>query len=382
MTPDPTPNPHLPTATLTAMEEVLPSVAEEAIAAIIAEVPSYYDALSGPMGEKIHLAVRVALSAFLSLAGSSDTDQLTPKRPALEGAYELGRGEARSGRSPEALLAAYRIGAKVAWTRLAQVAVDTGVPPAGIAEYAGLVFSYIDELSASSAAGHLDETYTSGRVRTRLLERLARHLIAGSPAEVVDQAAERAEWPIPTTLTAVLAPAEQSWTLEAVVPPSTLVLPELRELEGTTLLLVPDVDGPRRSALISGLRSRKVVVGPAKPWRHAQLSYTRALRAHSAGFGDTDDHLVDLVLDADPDARADLRAKALAPLADLRPAAAEKLTETLRAWLLHQGRRDDVAAALFVHPQTIRYRMQQLRDLFGDDLDDPDAVLALTVALA
>jgi DNA-binding PucR family transcriptional regulator len=56
--------------------------------------------------------------------------------------------------------------------------------------------------------------------------------------------------------------------------------------------------------------------------------------------------------------------------------------ETLRAWLLHHGRRDDVAAALFVHPQTVRYRMGQLRELFGEALSDPRAVEDLTVALA
>ena len=89
----------------------------------------------------------------------------------------------------------------------------------------------------------------------------------------------------------------------------------------------------------------------------------------------------DLVLTADPQALADLRASVLAPLDELRPAAAAKLRETLRAWLLHQGRREDVAAALFVHPQTIRYRMTQVRDLFGDRLEDPDTVLALTIAL-
>jgi DNA-binding PucR family transcriptional regulator len=49
--------------------------------------------------------------------------------------------------------------------------------------------------------------------------------------------------------------------------------------------------------------------------------------------------------------------------------------------LLHHGRREDIAAALFVHPQTVRYRMQQLRDLYGDRLEDPETVLALTVAL-
>jgi DNA-binding PucR family transcriptional regulator len=34
-----------------------------------------------------------------------------------------------------------------------------------------------------------------------------------------------------------------------------------------------------------------------------------------------------------------------------------------------------------VHPQTVRYRMSQLRDVYGDGLDDPHTVLALTVAL-
>ena len=34
-----------------------------------------------------------------------------------------------------------------------------------------------------------------------------------------------------------------------------------------------------------------------------------------------------------------------------------------------------------MHPQTVRYRMGQLRDLYGDQLDDPETVLALTLAL-
>ena len=49
---------------------------------------------------------------------------------------------------------------------------------------------------------------------------------------------------------------------------------------------------------------------------------------------------------------------------------------------VRHGRREEVAAALFVHPQTVRYRMGQLRELYGDRLEDPETVLALTVALA
>ena len=60
----------------------------------------------------------------------------------------------------------------------------------------------------------------------------------------------------------------------------------------------------------------------------------------------------------------------------------ERLAETLRAWLLLQGRRELVAEALHVHPQTVRYRMGQVRELLGDRLQDPDAVLELVLALS
>jgi DNA-binding PucR family transcriptional regulator len=96
---------------------------------------------------------------------------------------------------------------------------------------------------------------------------------------------------------------------------------------------------------------------------------------------DTDEHLVELVLAADEEAAGDLRRRALAPLTELGPGPAGRLEETLRSWLLNLGRRDAVAAELFVHPQTVRYRMTQIRQLYGDRLNDPDVVLELTVAL-
>ena len=60
---------------------------------------------------------------------------------------------------------------------------------------------------------------------------------------------------------------------------------------------------------------------------------------------------------------------------------APTIEETLRLWLLLRGRREPVAEALFVHPQTVRYRVGQLRELFGEALDDPRAVADLLVAL-
>ncbi|MFT4084864.1 MAG: helix-turn-helix domain-containing protein [Nocardioides sp.] len=364
------------------MREILPRVGEDVVASIIAEVPSYKDALAGPMGETIRTAVRVALGGFLSIVSHERGEVAPASPPALEGAYELGRGEARSGRSTEALLAAYRIGARVAWRELSTTAVEGGLRPEAMVEFAALVFAWIDEVSDASVAGHTDELASTGRVQRQLRERLARRLLEGAAADVLDDAAARAGWIPAESLTAVLLPKSQVGPVLAQVGPATLELEDLPDLEESTLLLVPDAGGRRRRPLLRTLDGRGAVTGPAKPWREARVSYERARRAMLAGLGsDTEQHLVELVLAADPDARADLRAEVLAPLAALRPATAEKLTETLRSWLLHQGRREEVAEELFVHPQTVRYRMGQLRDVYGDRLEDPATLLALTVAL-
>jgi hypothetical protein len=376
---------HLRPEAIEEMRSRLPQVAEETVAAIIAEVPSYRGALRGVMGENIRTAVQLALGGFISLAARRrGADAGTPAAPATEGAYRLGRGEARSGRSVDALLSAYRIGARVSWREMSATAVRNGVDAETLASFAELVFAYIDELSAASVAGHTDELATTGRVRQRLLERLVHHLLTGAAPQVVQAAAERAGWEPPTTLTAVIVPESQVRPVLGGLSGGTLQAAEdLPGLDDRVLLLVPDAGGRARGALLRTIEGRGAVAGPARPWLQARSSVERALRALGAGLGpDTEQHLARLVLTADPEALADLRARALAPLEGLRPATAEKLAETLRAWLLHQGRRDDVAAALFVHPQTVRYRMGQLRDVYGDRLEDPAVVLDLTLALA
>lgn len=372
----------LPQETVVAIRAELPTVADDVVATIIHEVPAYEDAFGGPMGATIRTAVRIALGGFLSLISDrSGPDALAPQSSAVDGAYQLGRGEARSGRTSDALLSAYRIGARVSWQHLSAQAVAQGIQPATLASFAELVFAYIDELSAASVAGHRDESATEVRIRQRMLERLGRHLVTGAPEATVLASAERAEWSLPTTLTVVVAPDAQVGTLLQSLR-RALPVPDLPDLEGAALILVPDAHGKRRATVLRAVAGRDCLVGPARPWQEARASYDRVMRARELGLvGDTEDHLPRLILTADIEAINDLRARVLAPLDDVRPATAAKLRETLRAWLLHQGRRDEVAAALFVHPQTIRYRMGQIRELFGERLEDPETVLALTIAL-
>ena len=161
---------HLTQATIDEMRSRLPAGRRaDRRGAIIEEVPSYTGALAGSMGANIQNAVQLALGGFISLAARTrGADPRTPAAPAVEGAYQLGRGEARSGRSVDALLAAYRIGARVSWREMSATAVRNGVEADTLASFAELVFAYIDELSAASVAGHTDELATTGRVRQRL----------------------------------------------------------------------------------------------------------------------------------------------------------------------------------------------------------------------
>lgn len=376
-----------------ALKGSLPAVAELTVAAVTAEVPSYAGAFTGRMGENIENAVRLALGAFLRwVTRSKHSDPSTPLAPALEGAYELGRGEARDGRSMDALLSAYRVGARVAWRELSATAVNGDLPAATVARFAELVFAFIDELSAASVSGHADELETSGRVQQRYLDKLGQNLLTGAPAEVLIASAERANWPAPETLTAVLLPVAHIRAVTLRLAPQTLQLvedlPGIDASDSIALLLVPDMGGTNRSQLLAALDGQRAVIGPAREWTQAQSSYQRALRAREllppedVDVLDTDRHLARLVLGADMEALNDLRRQVLAPLSGLRPNTAERLAETLRSWLLHQGQRDAVAADLFVHAQTVRYRMTQIRQLFGDRLDDPTTILELTVALA
>ena len=80
----------------------------------------------------------------------------------------------------------------------------------------------------------------------------------------------------------------------------------------------------------------------------------------------SDEHLPDLLLHGDGALAADLAARALAPLDDLRAGAARALSRRCARGSTSPGQVSRVAERLHVHPQTVRYRMAQLRELFGD----------------
>ncbi len=273
----------LPEGVVSAMWSALPSVAERTVATVIAEVPSYADAFSGKMGRTIEKAVQQALQGFLKeVAEPRGDDTATRAGPALDGAYSLGRGEARNGRSTDVLLAAYRTGARVAWRDLSAIAVSHRLAGEALALFAELMFAYIDRLSAFSVAGHADELAVTGLARQRNREHLARQLLNGAAAEDLSVAAERANWAPPLTLTAVAVPDGNERGIAALADPRTLRLPDdYTDTVGNpmTILLIPDGGGRARSSLVESFAGRRAVIGPDRPWMNVASSVHRVLRA-------------------------------------------------------------------------------------------------------
>ncbi len=155
---------------------------------------------------------------------------------------------------------------------------------------------------------------------------------------------------------------------------------------------IPDPDAPgRRAQLEAALDGTPGALGPSVALTRTAHSLARARAAHTLmregllpdePIVAADDHLAELLLHGgDTTLATDLATRVLAPLGELRPKAATRLRETLRAWLDHPGQVQAVAERLHVHPQTVRYRVAQLRELFGDRLDDPDARFELALAL-
>jgi DNA-binding PucR family transcriptional regulator len=138
---------------------------------------------------------------------------------------------------------------------------------------------------------------------------------------------------------------------------------------------------PRDVAAALGPSVPRAELGEA--WSIASV----ALLGVEAGAIETDgllvaeDHLPELLLFESGGLAARLAQTRLAPLRDLTPAARARMEETALAFVQHGGNAAAMARALHLHPQTIRYRLNRLRELFGDELSDPDARFELELAL-
>src|ERR671911_320840 len=186
------------------LRPVLPGLADEMIAAIALEVPDYQRAMEGTFGQLVRMGVEVALNRFMDMIADPAAD-VTRARDTY---VDLGRGEFHAGRSLDALLAAYRVGARLAWRRFVDAGRDAGLSPEVIYDLGEAIFAYIDEISAESADGYAQEQSAAAGEAQRRRRRLVRVLAEDPPAseETIRTAAAAAGWALPRRLAALVVP--------------------------------------------------------------------------------------------------------------------------------------------------------------------------------
>src|SRR5829696_4404254 len=185
----------VPPEAASVLRPALPGLADEMIVAIAREVPDYARAMEGEFGQVVRLGVEVALNRFVDLLADAEPDAAERR-----GTYvDLGRGEYRAGRSLDALLAAYRVGARLAWRRFVEAGTRAGFPPDALYDLGEAIFAYIDEISADSAAGFAEAQSEAAGESQRRRRALVRLLVQDPPAseEAVRSAAQAAGWSLP-----------------------------------------------------------------------------------------------------------------------------------------------------------------------------------------
>src|SRR3954452_4637771 len=105
-----------------ALRSTLPGLADQIVDAIAAEVPDYARPMEGRFGETVRFGVQIALNRFVDLLVG---DEVASARDTYR---RLGAGEYRQGRTLDALLAAYRVGARLAWRRFVDAGTQAGFP--------------------------------------------------------------------------------------------------------------------------------------------------------------------------------------------------------------------------------------------------------------
>jgi PucR C-terminal helix-turn-helix domain len=390
-----TPAPTAPvglSAVLPKLTAELPQMIDEVVSLVSDDWPDYAKFVAEDPEDSLRIA-EIALLRLVKIAERLPEDPRTaPSRESLaehEAFEEVGRLEWREGRSLASLMSAYRAGARVAWRHISQAGVELGLDPAAIASLAEAVFIFMEELSSASAHGYVDEQRATSAERERLRAHLAELLLSDrSDSTLVHAMALRAGWLVPTTAALVLIDASNEAAHAALDRLDPQCLPVRHG--GLSGGILPDPDAPGRRAVIGRtLRGFGAVVGTTVPPSQLPSSVRVAeagARLASAGVLTGDpvfvaDHYDTIVVVRDPWLLEQLRAQALAPLADVPPITRRRLEDTLGAWLTAMGNQQATARALHVHPQTVRYRLGQLRAHFGPALDDPDNQRRLMLAV-
>jgi hypothetical protein len=370
-----------------ALQPVMIDLQDAVVARIRAELELYRDADVVPVAG---LEASVADNIEFMVAGLTGVGPVDLRVPEA-----TGRARAAQGAPLVELLSAYRIGFAEMWARV--VATARRLPDVSedaVVDLAGTVFGLQNEYCDAAIAGYREEAQHLVRSSERERAVLVESVLTGSASAgtlwevaqalrlpldgvfvVVVARAEPGHDPLPRAESALAAHDVRSvWRLESRAALGVLSMGEPARVETAFDVLARHATGPAgASPVFTELRQA------AGATRLAQL----ALDTHHGGIGVEQIRArpLTLLLAAAPQAALEAARAVLGAVLSLPADDRDLLLTTFEAWVDGGGSASAAAAALFCHPNTVRYRLRRIEGMTGRSLGDP-ADLAELVAAA
>lgn len=313
----------------------------------------------------------------------------------LDPVFEGARRRASQGIAMEPLLRAYRVGIRVMWTEIISSPIwKSGALDSATGPIATGALAFADRLTTAVAAAYLDEVAHLTREREHRRSSLLNVILAGPTSEQHRALADLAE---PHCV--VVAQVEEGASLARLESIGTMLERQIGARLWTVRhsSVVAVIFGTQpRSVLRERIEAlpddgRVVAFGlgnRAMSTADTRASYAEAAEALHAGpaLGMTTGRVHDyvslapvLALLRDRSVAQRFAATALEPFTDVL--SRRWALPTLEAYLSRGGRTGQMAEALGIHPNTVKYRMSELAPYLPEDALDGDQAATLLLAI-
>lgn len=355
-------------------------VAHAAVRAVAQSVPEYAHVLSGPLEHIMSAAAQTVIVRSIDLI-------LSPKLPhddSSELLLGIGQGEFRAGRPLRAIHAALATVERSVAQQIVLFLRHRGASNDLAKLCVDLVSAQCRELARCATRGYNMAMANGPRPIDVAREDLVKLLLAEPPVDVetVFAASRAVGWNAPERIRVIALnrPADRTARLPQGFAAGAL---SASDAKGPFLIVADD------SELPTDLGGWQAAVGPLVPLTDARASLRIARRAldlvrrgllAADEVIDCGEHRTMLTLFADDWLIDRLVERQLAPLEGLTERQRERMLVTLHEWLATRGHALEIAEHLGVHPQTVRYRVGKLQELFGARLDDPSCRFELALA--
>jgi muconolactone delta-isomerase len=359
----------------------LPEFADR-LARLLSEQDEFYQQVDKVAPDELRQVCRANLKR--ALTAFADGRELP-----LDAAHKTGLAQARQGIPLPAVLRAFRIGGMFVYEQLLGLAGPKFINSAQTAAMSSTVWRTIDLYSDALTTAYGEVAAQPQAERRQLRENLLQGRLT-DPGELAEAAAELG---LPTSgmFVAVVTEAVESGWRNPIEP---LLRARhwhslWRDSGEAGVVVIDRVEDARRVRDL--LTSLPLAVGMSKPFnglpeiadalRRARVARL-SLPAGKAGVTVYGDSPVTTLVAGAPAMTREMVRSTLSGVLALAPAERKVLLDTLAAWFSGHGSAKTAADQLFVHPNTVRYRLRRLQELTRRDLNDPSDVGELYVALA